>query len=243
MSLSEFERWFTILCVEAYHHKRHSALGMPPITKWQEGIVGTAKTPGIGLPPRIADEQRLKLDLMPFETRTVQQYGIVWDHIEYQDDVLRRWINEPDPDNPKNKRKFLCRRDPRDISVIWFYDPELQEYYPIPYRNTSHPPISIWELREAERRLTQERADIPIDEGRIFEAYDEMQRIEETAKKLTRKTRRDNERRRLGIGNAREHLGAAANRPKPPPADKPVAQRTIVPFDEVDDFQDEGVDD
>jgi putative transposase len=237
MSLAEFEKWFSILCVEAYHQKPHSELGMPPVAKWQEGILGSGKKPGLGVPPRITDERRLKLDLMPYETRTVQQYGIVWDHIGYQHDLLRRWINAPDPENPRLKRKFLCRRDPRDISVIWFYDPEVHQYYAIPYRNTSHPAISIWELRETERRLTEERPDIPVDENLIFDAYDKMRRIEEEAKRLTKKVRRGNERRRLGLANARAHIGDSvthADEPVPPP---PSSVRSILPFDEVDDMQ------
>lgn len=238
MSLAEFEAWFTILCVEAYHQKRHSSLGMPPIAKWQEGILGTAKKPGVGVPARITDERRLKLDLMPFETRTVQQYGIVWDHIEYQHDVLRRWINAPDPDHPKLKRKFLCRRDPRDISTIWFYDPEVQQYYAIPYRNTSHPAISIWEFREAERRASEDRPGVPVDETLIFDAYDKMQRIEEDARRLTKKTRRTQERRRLGLANAQSYLDSP---PVPePPALLEMPRQAIQPFDDVDDMQDEG---
>lgn len=238
MSLSEFERWFTILCVEVYHQKRHSELGMPPIAKWQEGIFGAGKKPGTGVPPRITDELRLKLDLMPFETRTVQQYGIVWDHIEYQHDVLRRWINAPDPDNPRLKRKFLCRRDPRDISTIWFYDPEVEQYYAIPYRNTSHPAISIWELREAEKRLAEEQPDIEVDENKIFDAYDRMRQIEEDAKKLTKKVRRSNERRRLGLSNARTHLDREPVLTPLSPTSVPTASRTIQPYEEVDDLQD-----
>lgn len=237
MSLAEFERWFAILCVEAYHQKRHSELGMPPIAKWQEGIFGIGKKLGIGMPPRITDELRLKLDLMPFETRTVQQYGIVWDHIEYQHDVLRRWINAPDPDNLRLKRKFLCRRDPRDISTIWFYDPEVQQYYAVPYRNTSHPAISIWELREAERRVEEERPDVPFDETLIFDAYDKMRRIEEDAKKLTKKVRRGNERRRLGLTNARSHVESATPPPEVPAPQAPSRTRDIRPFDEVDDMR------
>ncbi len=238
MSLSEFERWFTTLCVEIYHQRAHSGLGMPPIAKWQEGIFGTKKKPGIGVPPRITDELRLKLDLMPFETRTVQHYGIVWDHIEYQHDVLRRWINAPDVDHPKLKRKFLCRRDPRDISTIWFYDPEVHQYYAIPYRNTSHPAISIWELREAEKRAEEDSPQTTVDENRIFEAYDTLRRIEEDAKTLTKKVRRSNERRRLGLSNARRHLD-----PTEPPTvtPDPAAQlpvRNIKPFEEIDDMQD-----
>lgn len=236
MSLAEFEKWFTLLCVEIYHQRPHSELGMPPIAKWQEGVFGTSKKPGIGMPPRITDELRLKLNLMPFEMRTVQQYGIVWDHIEYQHDVLRRWISAPDADNPKLKRKFLCRRDPRDISTIWFYDPEVQQYYAIPYRNTSHPAISIWELREAEKRAEAESPQAPIDENLIFSAYDKLRRIEEDAKVLTKKVRRSNERRRLGIPNARNHLEPAASPVEIPAPRTPPPVRDIKPFDEVDDM-------
>jgi len=238
MSLAEFEKWFTVLCVEVYHQRLHSELGMPPIAKWQEGILGAGKKPGIGVPPRITDELRLKLDLMPFETRTVQQYGIIWDHIEYQHDVLRRWVNAPDPDNPKLKRKFLCRRDPRDISTLWFYDPEVRQYYAVPYRNTARPAISIWELREAEKRVIEERPHVQVDENLIFDAYDRMRRIEEDAKKLTKKARRGNERRRLGLANARSHLDPKNSSPEMPAPQTPPPARDIRPFDEVDDMRD-----
>lgn len=238
MSLAEFEKWFTILCVEVYHQREHSQLGMPPIAKWQEGVFGTKKKPGIGIPPRITDELRLKLDLMPFETRTVQQYGIVWDHIEYQHDVLRRWINSPDPENPKLKRKFLCRRDPRDISTIWFYDPEVQEYYPIPYRNTAHPAISIWELGEAEKRIKQEHPWTPVDEMLIFDAYDKMREIEENAKVMTKRVRRNRERTRLGISNARSHIPPVSPKAVPtPPQEMTPPARVIKPFEDIDDMQ------
>lgn len=235
MSLGEFERWFTHLCVDVYHQRRHSALGMPPIAKWQEGILGTKKKPGIGIPERITDEQKLKLDLMPFEKRTVQHYGIVWDHIEYQHDVLRRWVNEPDPDTPKHKRKFLCRRDPRDISVIWFFDPEVRQYYAIPYRNTSHPAISIWELRAAEKRALEDRPDAPVDEERVFAAYDRMRSIEENAKKLTKKARRDAERKRIGVTKAKEHVSRKPTEPIETQEAIPQPRRNLKPFDDVDD--------
>lgn len=239
MTLQEFERWFAVLCIEAYHQRRHSELGCSPLARWQEGIHGSEDMPGVGLPARITDETRLKLDLMPFDERTVQQYGIVWDNVEYLSDVLRPWINAPDPKNPRNKRKFLCRRDPRDISVIWFYDPEVCQYYAIPYRNTAHPAISIWELREAQKRAEEECSDIPIDENRIFTAYEKMREIEETAKKNTKTARRNSQRKRLGLDNARSHVKR----------DDPLKPNTVAvtqtprselrPFTDVDDMQDE----
>lgn len=235
MSLGEFEEWFANLCIDVYHHRPHSALGMPPIAKWEQGILGTKKKPGIGIPERITDALKLKLDLMPFEHRTVQHYGIVWDHVEYQHDVLRRWVNEPDPANPKVKRKFLCRRDPRDVSVIWFYDPEVRQYYAIPYRNTSHPAISIWELRAAEKRAREERSDIPVDEERIFAAYDRMHQIETNAKKVTKTARRNAERKRIGLVKANAHVQRQPAKMDDvlPPA--PAPRRNLKPFDDVDD--------
>jgi putative transposase len=53
---------------------------------------------------------------------------------------------------PKRKRLFLIRRDPRDISVVYFFDPELNCYFEIPYRDTSRPALTLWELREARTR-------------------------------------------------------------------------------------------
>ncbi|MBV5269087.1 MAG: transposase [Afipia sp.] len=238
MSLGDFERWFTHLCVDIYHQRLHSALGVPPIAKWQEGIFGTKKKPGIGIPERITDEQKLKLDLMPFETRTVQHYGIVWDHIQYQHDVLRRWVDETDPDNSKRKRKFLCRRDPRDISVIWFYDPEVCQYYAIPYRNTSHPAISIWELKAAENRAMEDLPDTPVDEERIFGAYDRLRSIEENAKKITKKARRDAERKRIGVAKAKEHLSRKPKESVETQAIVSQSRRDLKPFDDVDDMDD-----
>lgn len=238
MSLHEFEQWFAHLCVGIYHQRTHSALGIPPIAKWQEGILGTKKKPGIGLPERITDELKLKLDLMPFELRTVQHYGIVWDHIEYQHDVLRRWVNELDPSNSKLKRKFLCRRDPRDISVIWFYDPEVRQYYPVPYRNTSHPAISIWELRAAESRALEDQPKAVVDEERIFSTYEKMRSIEENAKRLTKKVCRDAQRKRIGVSKAKEYVQRQPKEPTEPPPAAPSPRRTLKPFDDMDDLQD-----
>jgi hypothetical protein len=53
------------------------------------------------------------------------------------------------------KRQFLFRRDPRDISTVSFWDPDLLRYAAIPYRNTTHPPTSVGELRELRRKLQE----------------------------------------------------------------------------------------
>ncbi len=74
---------------------------------------------------------------MPYLERTIQATGVVIDHIHYYDEVLRKYINTPN--NSKNLKKYSFRRNPKDISVIYFFDPDLNEYFEIPYRDTRYP--------------------------------------------------------------------------------------------------------
>lgn len=235
LTLSEFEAWMTTYIVQVYHQRVHSSLDMPPVEKYREGLLGTGKQPGTGLPDRIVDQDRLRLDFMPFEERTVQDYGVVIDEIYYWHDVLRPWIGSKDGNDFRRKRKLTFRRDPRDISVIWFYDPEVQTYFSIPYRDTSHPPISVWELREAKKVATRNGAD-KVNEQAIFDAYERMREIENDAKQKTKTARRAQQRRALGIGATSAAVGS-----KPP--DKPISAdmpddlpQNITPFDEMDDL-------
>lgn len=186
LTLSEFEQWLTLYITKVYHVNKHSSLGISPLQKYKEGIMGTSKHPGRGLRSRVYDERKLRLDFMPFEERTIQEYGVLIDHITYYHDVLRRFIHAK---TGKEKRKFIFRKDPRDISVIYFYDPELKEYYDIPYRDTSLPSISIWEYREVIRSLKKNKT--PINERSIFETYRMMDDIEKKAIRETRNRKRE----------------------------------------------------
>lgn len=199
LTLSEFEEWLTIYITQVYHKKVHSALNMSPYDKYKKGIMGDDSQPGVGLPHPIADEKTLLLDFMPVVERSIQRYGVAIDKVHYWSDVLRKWINCPDPVSPKSKRRFLFRRDPRDISQIWFFDPEIKTYYPIPYSDPSHPPISVWELRKIKKKL-EKAGQKNVDENQIFEAYDKMERIEEAAIKKTKSAMRAKQRRLNGIG-------------------------------------------
>jgi putative transposase len=120
LTLCEFETWLATLIVDIYHQQVHSGIGMPPVRRYEQGIFGSDEHPGIGVPERFVDESRLRLELMPYEERTVQRYGIQLDNICYNHDVLKKWIQASDLAHPKRKRKFTVRRDPRDISVIYF---------------------------------------------------------------------------------------------------------------------------
>lgn len=234
LTLSEFEEWLTIYTVDVYHQKFHTGIGMAPVQAWNLGILGSKDKPGIGLPAKIADEFKLRLDLMPFELRAVLDYGVQIDKIHYYSDVLRTWINAPDLDEPKKKRKFRFRRDPRDLSRIWFFDPELETYFAIPYRNLSHPPISIWELREARKRA-EDLGVKDIDENAIFDAYDQMRSIETAAVQASKAARRMQQRRKTHQ-QSYQIIEQSRSEPELVPASTVTAnaEEVYLPFDELE---------
>jgi putative transposase len=189
MTLGELEQWVTEFIVNVYHRRCHNSLGMSPVQKFEEGVFGSDKQPGTGLPSVIADEKRLYYDLLPAVERTVQQHGVVIDNVRYYESVLRRWIKAVDPVT-KKPRKFVFKRDLRDISMIYFYDPEIRDYFPIPYRSMGHPAMTYWELCEATRKARDETKHNSVDENEIFDAFERMEKIRNSAVDATKKARR-----------------------------------------------------
>lgn len=193
LTLAEFERHLVDFLVNIYHRRVHSELRVPPVRQWQVGIMGDGERKGTGLPGIPADPDRLRLDFMPSAERTVQPYGIVIDDIYYYDEVLNPWIDAREKRERKRKRQFTIRRDPRDISQVHFFDPEAKAYFTIPYRDTTHPPVSIWEVRGARQRL-QEEGVLHTDEAAIFGAIERMRQRTAEAVTKTKAARRDQHR-------------------------------------------------
>lgn len=227
LTLRELEQWLLKYIVGVYHKRPHAGIGMPPLERYKQGILGTDTTPGNGLPFRFLDEEKVRLDFMPFEERTVQEYGVLIDYIYYYHDVLRRWIKTTD--KYKRRQVFLFKRDPRDISIVYFYDPELQEYFAIPYRDTSGPPMSIWEHRAAVQRVRARQ--VPVDQDQIFAVFEEMRQLEEQAVKQTKQMRRRNQQQPVHTARlAALNPSLALPAPESPSAG-PVRQ--YVPFDDL----------
>lgn len=228
LTIDEIEVWITELICGIYHQRVHSATGTTPLHRYDEGIFGTKDRPGIGAPARVLDEERVRLDFMPHVERTIQSYGIVIDDIHYYSDVLRPYVGASDPDNRKLKRKFVFKRDPRDVSRVYFYDPELKQYSAVPYRNTSYPAISIWELRKAQQRVVDEGRR-EVDEAAIFEAYERMRDLEASAKSATKTIRLARERRARRPAPLR--LVAPKEIPPPSSDDEPIE-----PFEDLEEL-------
>lgn len=194
MTLGEFETWLTNLICRVYHQRTHRTLGSSPLAQWETGIFGNSATAGIGMPPIPGDAFRIRLDFMPSFSRTIQRFGVTIDGLTYYDEALRHWIGAVDEGTGKT-RQFIFRRDPRDISVLWFHDPQVGEYFRIPFANLALPSMSYWEHREIQAHLKREGRD-SSNEHLILQALTELRDQVDASTRRTKSARRKAQRRK-----------------------------------------------
>lgn len=192
MTKDEFERQLIKLICNEYHRRPHSALGMPPLRMWEFGVFGGANMQGVGLPPRPSDWQTVMLDFLPSYSRTIQPDGVSID-MRYYAEALRPWIGAVDPETNK-ARQHIFRRDPRDMSAIWFFDPELKQYFKVPLADQSIPPFSTWEYRIAKAELAKAGYNAS-DERAVFKSISERRAMVEESAAKTKKARKEAQRR------------------------------------------------
>ncbi|HQQ63868.1 MAG TPA: Mu transposase C-terminal domain-containing protein [Pseudomonadales bacterium] len=235
-TLSELEHELVDWIVNCYHTRKHSALNTTPLQRYKIGIMGDGKIPGCGLPPIPQDTEKLRLDFLPYERRTIQNYGVELGLIFYYDRPLDKWINAPDPENPKEKRKFIFRYDPRSIKFIWFYDPELKRYFKITSRNTLRPDISWSEFNEYKNKIKKE-GNLHADEESIFDYRQRSIAREAIATEKTRLARKDKNKKQNALRSPH------ATAPGSALLSKPVSQEKIrmaeTPSTENDPFSDD----
>ncbi len=217
MTFSDLEKWL-VLFIAKYHRSPHAGInGEAPIDRYRRGLLGGDGKLPRGLPARRLDEEKVRIDFMPFIERTVQNYGVVIDDAYYFADVLRPWINAPDPDNPKSKRLFRFKRDPHDISRLYFFDPTAKRYFVIPFRDSSLPPISLWEYREG-RKAAKKAGVKDLNERKVFEFANMQQELQDDSGLKTKAARREDQRKR-------QHAKARQKREK----DLPKTMKTESP--------------
>ncbi|MCX7553082.1 DDE-type integrase/transposase/recombinase [Marinicella sp. S1101] len=198
MTLTEFEKWLVDYICNVYHQRFHRGIDTTPSKKWDIGIHGENGDDYIGLGDIYGDE--VLLDFLPAYKRSVQRTGVSIDNLTYFSDVLRKWINALDPDNKKNKRQFIFRRDPRDISVIWFYDPTTKEYHKIPLADLTIPSLSLWEFKRAKKQAVSEGLNAQ-DTNAIFDAIKRQRQYVEDASKSTKKARIEQQKQKNNEAN------------------------------------------
>lgn len=235
LTLAEYEKWLLIEICKIYHVKHHSGIGMSPNEKWRRYYL-SAKNKGEPLAPsRPVDDKTVLIDFLPIFDRTVQNNGVTIDDITYYDDVLRGYIGATEPDEIKKKRYFEFRRDPRDISRIWFFDPSEDSYFPILASSQPFPDCSIWEWDKAKKALATENPKGAVNEE-LIKARLEQRAIVDASIAKTKKQRRENQRRR-------QHDDIRQTQKTPVPLAKPAAASLLTEISELADVVREGFDD
>jgi putative transposase len=197
LTFDELDLWLTVFFAGVYNQRPHSGLnGETPIAVFRRGLLeGSAEAPPKGLFPLPTPEEALKLqiDFLPSFEVTVQRYGIRLETITYYHEVLAPFLALRALDKPSER--YIVRRDPRDLSQIYFYDPEAGRYYAIPFADKSWHRLSVWELRQL-KKLAKSLKGKQVKEPDLINAQRTQNRLVIHSKNTTRQVRRENTKRR-----------------------------------------------
>jgi putative transposase len=193
MTLRELEVWLAQFIGGVYHNRPHKGLkGQTPRQCYEGWFREQGEALGIKGASLPGDERRFRIDFLPFVERTIQRSGVEMHFgTVYFDDVLRPFVGEKSPEAPTKGRKFQFAYDPRDLSIIYFWHPMSSEYVPIPRRNGSKRPQSLWELR---RQTQQKAAEDPQSREIARRSRKVMKGVQDEAQASTQKVRREAER-------------------------------------------------
>ena len=158
-----------------YHQSVHSALHRSPIQTWNEKIVQRSHPLRQPINPL-----EFFYDFLPDERRLIRRDGIRLFNIHY-------WDNYLSPLAGRSQEPQVVKYDPRNLSRIYLRD-EAGHYWPIPYRDLALPPISLWEHREAMKRLRQ-AGRWAVDERLIFSTILEQRKLVASARRTSRQLR------------------------------------------------------
>ncbi|QOP46455.1 Mu transposase C-terminal domain-containing protein [Sulfurimonas paralvinellae] len=193
LTLKELEQWFLEFIVNIYHKSVHSSIGMTPEEKFYQGMLGVEDGAIPFLPTVPANTLKLRMALLPAMERTVQKNGITIDHITYFSETLRKWIIPVSYKKiTKNihPKKVLCRRDPRDISKIYVFDDDVNDYIIVPYADIKRPAINLKELRRAISEAKKAVTGRGIESHDIFEAHERLYQYAQKSKREQKSVRR-----------------------------------------------------
>jgi putative transposase len=195
MTIDELEKWFLDFIINIYHKTEHRSIGMTPEEKFYQGLYGVGDGTIPFLPSVPVNTIKLRMALLPATERKVQKNGITIDYITYFSETLRKWIIPTYYKSFDKKLKsveVLCRRDPRDISKIYVYDPDIDDYIVVPYSDIKRPAINQTELRKAIAEAKKEVTGRELEMPDIFRAHERLNAYVERSKREKRSTRRHN---------------------------------------------------
>ncbi len=85
-TIEEIEEFLARRIVEHYHTRPHAELGKSPLAAWNEAMAAGDLAPVLPQNPA-----QFRIDLLPYEERTIQKDGIALFGLHYTDGVLQTW--------------------------------------------------------------------------------------------------------------------------------------------------------
>lgn len=155
-TIEEIEEFLARRIVEHYHTAVHRELGKSPLTAWNEALAAGDFAPVLPQEP-----ERFRIDLLPYEERTIQKDGLALFGLHYTDGVLQTWRSRSGREAAA--AKYVVKYDPRDLSRVYFLPPEGGAPLVIPLADRRVGALSMLELRrtqefaKAEHRTWSER--------------------------------------------------------------------------------------
>ena len=236
LTKTEFEKWLLTHICKLYHHRRHGGIGIAPLQMWRDGILGTKESPGRGGPAQPSNPEDLVRDFLPVFERTIQRAGVRIQGLHYFANSLSPWIGARDPNDPKRPRKFIFRRDPRDITKVWFYEPKLDQYCFVPPADQSLHHMSVWEYRRVRKRLSDRGVTQPTT-AQLLIAFTEEREIVELSQGKTKKAKLARMRRQKRAEHKDPVTPVSKVQPDEEPADSAeisdMSYEPVEPFDDI----------
>lgn len=170
--VSELEELFAEWVASWWQVRHHDGLHLPgqpqirlsPNDMYDEGI---ARWGLLHVPP----SRTLYFELLPTAWRTIQHYGVDLNGLRYDGDGLNGFRNRTSPHNGVHKGDWPIKYDPRDLSQVYFRDPDSDDWHALAWIGQADPnrPFSDVTLRFAKTLV--------IDRGRNTRNRGELETV------------------------------------------------------------------
>jgi putative transposase len=200
LTLQELERWLALEIAGVYHLSVHSALRKTPLAAWHEGVAQRKQL----LKYPVSAEEFFQ-DFLPAVPRLIQRDGIHFHRIRYWDNVLSPWAG-------RLKKPLRVKYDPRNLARLYVRDP-IGRHWPVPYADLRQPPIALWELMEARKRLRQSGTANPTEHALFANILQQRRLVKEAASRSQQRRRQERIPPDLGVESMPTEPVSAAPRP------------------------------
>ena len=137
--------------------------------------------------------------------RLIQRDGIHFHRIRYWDNVLSPWAG-------RLKKPLWVKYDPRNLARLYVRDPN-GRHWPVPYADLRQPPIALWELMEALKRLRQSGTANPTEHALFANILQQRRLVKEAASRSQQRRRRERIPPDLRVESMPTEPASAAPRP------------------------------